>query len=146
MGSVIKGKLCDIEKSKFAIISAMLHGNLLDTWSENVTPVTNTMVNKVNTDKAEVVTHYEAYWGPSDKAFGIYLMNIRERLFDKFAACKQKEYKRNGLTKPHIISVKQISSRFLALRSYLSKFPEPDNKAFTTGDMIEIVLCMIPKD
>ena len=53
---------------------------------------------------------------------------------------------RSGLTKPRMLSVKQMASRLLVLSSYLSKFPEPGNKVFTTGDMIEMFLCMIPKD
>ena len=71
---------------------------------------------------------------------------LKENFFDKFAARKQKAYMRNGLTKPRVLGVKQMASRLLVLNSYLSRFPEPENKSFSTGDMIEIVLCMIPKD
>ena len=34
----------------------------------------------------------------------------------------------------------------MVLNPYLNRFPGPENKPFTTGDMIEDVLCMIPKD
>ena len=66
--------------------------------------------------------------------------------FDKFTARKKKVYMRNGLTKPIVLGIKNMANMLLVLNSYLSRFPEPESKAFATGDMIEMVLCMIPKD
>ena len=51
-------------------------------------------------------------------------------------------YMMNSLTKPMIL-VQQIASYLLVLNSSLNKFPKPENKS---GDMIEIVLCMVTKD
>ena len=45
-----------------------------------------------------------------------------------------------------MLSVEQMASRLLVMNSYVTNFHEPEDKDFTTGDMIEIILCMIPKD
>ena len=34
----------------------------------------------------------------------------------------------------------------MIFNSYLSRFPEPDNRPLVIGGIIEIVICMIPKD
>ena len=70
---------------------------------------------------------------------------IKETFFDKFVARIQKAPMMNGLAKARVLEVKQMARRLLVLNSYLSRFPEPENKPFTTGDMIEIGLCMIPR-
>ena len=72
----------------------------------------------------------------SAKVFNICLSNLREPFFDKLAALKQKSYISNGLIKPQILSVKQMTSRVLVLNSYLTKFPEPEKKDFTAGEII----------
>ena len=45
MDSVVKGKPYDTTKAKFLIVSTILYRDLTDTWNENVTTVTNEIVN-----------------------------------------------------------------------------------------------------
>ena len=78
--SVIKGKLYDTTKEKIVIVSAILYGDLTDTWNENMTTVTNEMANKVKTDAQGVVTKYKTARGPYVKAFEQCLLNLREFL------------------------------------------------------------------
>ena len=51
---------------------------------------------------------------------------------------------RSSLLKPKSLSVDGMSSRLKILNSYLSSFPSPDNTSFSEGEMIEIVLNMLP--
>ena len=51
---------------------------------------------------------------------------------------------RSSLQKPKSLSVDAMSSRLKILNNYLSSFPSPDNKSFSQGEMIEIVLSMLP--
>ena len=51
---------------------------------------------------------------------------------------------RAGLLKPKSLSANDISSRLKILNNYLTSFPSPDNKSLSQGDMIEIVLSMLP--
>ena len=78
--------------------------------------------------------------------FVVILNRLKETFFDKFVARKKKVYTRNGLTKPIVLGIENIANMILVLNYYLNRFPEPEIKAFATGDMIEMVLCMIPKD
>ena len=48
------------------------------------------------------------------------------------------------LQKPKSSSVDAMSSRLEDLNNYLTSFPLPDNKSFSQGEMIEIVLSMLP--
>ena len=59
LDTVIKDKPCESGKSKFSIVSAMLYGDLADTWSEYVTSVTNELRKKKKTDDAGLETIYE---------------------------------------------------------------------------------------
>ena len=51
---------------------------------------------------------------------------------------------RSSLLKPKSLSVDAMSSRIKVLNIYLANFPLPDNKSFSQGEMIEIVLIMLP--
>ena len=51
---------------------------------------------------------------------------------------------RIGLQKPRDILIKQMSSRLRVMNSYLSWFPAPENVSFSTGELIEMVIGMIP--
>ena len=51
---------------------------------------------------------------------------------------------RAGLIKTKYLSVDTMSSRLKILNYYLTSFPSPDNKSFSEGEMIEIVLSMLP--
>ena len=49
-----------------------------------------------------------------------------------------------SLQKPKSLSVHAISSKLKILNNYLASFPLPDNKSLSQGEMIEIVLSMLP--
>ena len=51
---------------------------------------------------------------------------------------------RAGLVKPKFLSVDTMSSRLKALNYCLTSFPSPDKKSFFEGEVIEIVLSMLP--
>ena len=82
----------------------------------------------------------------TNHSFVVILNRLKETLFDRLVARKKKVYTRNGLTKPIVLGIENIANMILVLNYYLSRFPEPEIKAFATGDMIKMVLCMIPKD
>ena len=48
------------------------------------------------------------------------------------------------LFKPTYLSIDTMSSRLNILNNYLASFPSTDNKPFSKGQMIEIVLSMLP--
>jgi hypothetical protein len=52
---------------------------------------------------------------------------------------------RSGIVKPIEVPVQLMSSRLRVMNSYLVHFPSPKNTSFSTGDMIDIILGMIPK-
>ena len=74
----------------------------------------------------------------------ICLGKVRQKFIKKYDARKQKAYMRSSLQKPKSLSVDAMSSRLKILNNYLSSFPSPDNKSFSQGEMIEIVLSMLP--
>ena len=47
--------------------------------------------------------------------------------------------------KPLEVTVQLMASQLRVMNSYLVHFPFPENTSFSTGDMIDIVLGMIPK-
>ena len=51
---------------------------------------------------------------------------------------------RSGLVKPRSLSVDSMSSRLKIMNNHLQSFPLPDNQSFSQGELIEIVLSMIP--
>ena len=82
----------------------------------------------------------------TNQSFVVILNRLKEIFFEKFAARKKNVYMRNGLTKPIVLGIKNMANILLVLNCYLSRFPEPENNAFATGDVIENVLYIIPKD
>ena len=73
-----------------------------------------------------------------------FLGKVRNRFIKKCDARKQKACMRAGLIKPKALSIDTMSSRFTILNNYLTKFPLSDNKSFLQGEMIEIVLSVLP--
>ena len=69
------------------------------------------------------------------------LKNKFPKLYD---ARKQKAYVRSGLVKPRIMLVDCISNRLKILNDHLQGFPLSVNRSFSQGELIEIVLGMIP--
>lgn len=51
---------------------------------------------------------------------------------------------RAGLLKPNFLSVDTISSRLNIMNNYSNSFPSPGNKSFSQGEMIDIILSMLP--
>ena len=49
------------------------------------------------------------------------------------------------LVKPENVPVKTMSARLKVMNSYPPQFLSPDNTPFLTGDMINIILGMMPK-
>ena len=62
----------------------------------------------------------------------------------KFAARKQKAYIRNRLKKPSGLPMKKVAARLKVLNSYLKRFPKPENTSLSAGEMIDVVIGMIP--
>ena len=56
LDTVMKDKSCESSKSKLSIVSAMLYGDLADTWSEYVTTITREMRTKKKIDGAGMET------------------------------------------------------------------------------------------
>ena len=52
---------------------------------------------------------------------------------------------RSNLQKPSKVPVKMMTARLKVMNSYLPSFPSPENTSFSTGEMIDIILSMIPK-
>ena len=51
---------------------------------------------------------------------------------------------RSGLAKPRSLSVESIFSRLKIMNNHLQNFPSSGNQSFSQGELIEIVLSMIP--
>ena len=73
------------------------------------------------------------------------LKNLAQGFFSKFAARQQKSYMRSGLVNPLTVPVQLMVSRLRVMNSYLVHFPSTEITSFSTGNMIDIVLGMIPK-
>ena len=144
LDQVILGKPCDNTKSKFEIVEMMLYGDLKDTWQEISETIRKAEITKEKTDKDGKKVSTTAPRGYSSTAFRLALDKLKTQFFQKFAARKEKAYMRMGLQKPRDISIKQMSSRLRVMNSYLSRFPAPENVSFSTGELIEIVIGMIP--
>ena len=144
LDQVITGKPCDTNKAKFEIVEMMLYGDLSDTWLEISDTIRKANVTKERTGADGVKSSTTAPRGYSNTAFKMATDKLKEQFFQKFAARKEKAYMRMGLKKPRDINVKQMSARLRVMNSYLSRFPPPENVSFSTGELIEIVIGMIP--
>ena len=51
---------------------------------------------------------------------------------------------RNGLRNPKSVSIKKVSTRIKVLNSYPKQLPKPENMSFSSGEMIDVVIEMIP--
>ena len=56
---VIKDKLCNTTNAKFAMVAAMLYGDLMDTWAEHVNKVTSELQTKKHMDGNGVEVEFE---------------------------------------------------------------------------------------
>ena len=124
---------------------AMLCGDLLESWelwrkSEAEKEVEKTFKEK-DTDKKY---KKKVKQGDNSDTYKYCLGKVRQKIIKKYDARKQKAYMRSSLLKPKSLSVDGMSSRLKILNSYLSSFPSPDNTSFSEGEMIEIVLNMLP--
>ena len=141
---VITGRPCDIDKDKFKIVQMMFHGDLKDTWQENSESVRISEVTKDKVDKDGNKTSLISAKGHSSTAFRMALNKLRDEFSYKFVARKEKAHTKMWLQNPRNISINQISSRLYVVNLYLSRFPAPENIAFSTGELLEIVIGMIP--
>ena len=73
------------------------------------------------------------------------LKQLAGNFFSEFAARKQKTYMRSNLVRPPQVPVKMMYARLKVMNAYLPSFPGPENSPFLTGEMIDIILAMIPK-
>ena len=142
---IFKGKPCDTAASKFEMVGLLLHGDLRNTWeaimTEHVSKVVVRTVKKSDgTEEKKEMTR-----GYTEAGFRTCLKTLALGFFTEFAARKQKSYMRSGLIKPLEVPVQLMASRLRVMNSYLPHFPSPENTSFSTGDMIDIVLGMIPK-
>ena len=72
------------------------------------------------------------------------LGKICNRFIKNYDARKQKVYMSTGLINSISLSGDIMSSRLNILKYYLTSFYLSDNKSFSEGEMIEIVLSMLP--
>ena len=123
---------------------AMLDGNLLESWKLWRQTKSNRemegIFEKISSDKIHKKKFKKGY---SDEELKYYLGKIRNRFIKKYDARKQKVYMRAGLIKPKSVSIDATTSRLRILNHHLTSFPLPDNKSFSEGGMIEIVLSML---
>ena len=49
------------------------------------------------------------------------------------------------MLKPDKVPVKMMTSQLKVMNSYLPSFPAPDNNPVMTGEMIDVILGMVPK-
>ena len=144
LDQVITSKPCDTNRAKFDLVDMMLYGDLKDTWQEIAESTRKASVTKDKLSQDGTKTSVTAPRGFSNTAFRIATDKLKEHFFAKFAARKEKAYMRAGLKKPRDITVRQMSARLRVMNSYLSRFPPPENSSFSTGELIEIVIGMIP--
>ena len=83
--------------------------------------------------------------GDSDGVFKYFLGKVCNRFIKNYNARKQKAYMRSNLYKPPQVPVKMMNAKLKVMNAYLPSFPGPENSPFLTGEMIDIILGMIPK-
>ena len=62
----------------------------------------------------------------------------------KFASRKKKAYMRNELKDPNGIPMKKVAAKLKVLNLYLKRFLKPGNTSFSAGEMIDVVIGVIP--
>ena len=72
------------------------------------------------------------------------LGKIYNRFIKNYDERKQKVYMSTGMINSISLSGDIMSSRLNILKHYLTRFYLSDNKSFSEGEMIEIVLSMLP--
>ena len=50
----------------------------------------------------------------------------------------------NGLKNPKSVPMKKVDSKIKVLNFYIKKFPKPEHTTFSSGEMINVVIGMIP--
>ena len=145
LNHVLKNRSCEPPKAKLDMSEVMLFGDLLESWklwrqSEADKDIEKTFVSKeTNTKYKKKVKQ-----GETEEVLKMCLGKVRQRFIKKYDTRKQKAYVRLSLQKPKSLSVDTMSSRLKILNNYLSSFPLPDNKSFSQGEMVNIVLRMLP--
>ena len=145
LDEVCKNKPCESSKAKLDMAEAMLYGDLLESWKLWRQTEGAVEVEKKFTKK-ETGEEYlkKVPRGDKSETYKACLGRLRNKFLKKFDARKQKAYMRSGLVKPRSLSVDSMSSRLKIMNNHLQSFPSPDNQSFSQGELIEIVLSMIP--
>ena len=141
---VIKNRPCESSKAKLDMAEAMLYGDLLESWKLWRKSEAEKEVEKSFKDKDDKKYKKKVKQGENSDTYKYCVGKTRQKFIKKYDARKQKAYMRSSLLKPKSLSVDGMSSRLKILNSYLSSFPSPDNTSFSEGEMIEIVLNMLP--
>ena len=143
--AVFKGKPCTSPESKFEMTGLMLYGNLKDTWeaiqAEHIGVIVKRTFNKGTPEECKKEVPRGFTLGGHKEC----LKQLSHHFFSEFAARKQKTYMRSNLLKPEKVPVKMMTARLKVMNSYLPSFPSPENTSFSTGEMIDIILSMVPK-
>ena len=142
---VIKSKPYESPKTKLDMAEAMLYGDLLENWKLWRQTEGAVEVEKKFREKDSVTQCMKKVpRGDVAEILKACLGRLRNKLLKNYDARKQKSSMRSGLVKPRSLSVDSMSSRLKILNNRLQGFPSPDNKHFSQGKLIEIVLSMIP--
>ena len=64
--------------------------------------------------------------------------------FVKFVVRNQKAYMRNGFKNPNGVPIKKVAARLKVMNSYLKSFHKHENMSFSAGEIIDVVIGMIP--
>ena len=123
----------------------MLNGDLLASWK--LWRKTESEKEKGGSFKKKatgVVYKMKYVEGDSDGVFKYCFSKVCQQFVKKYDVRKQKAYMRSSLQNPKSLSVDAISSRLKILNNYLTSFFLLDNKSSSQGEMIEIVLIMLP--
>ena len=122
---VLKNRPCESGKEKLEIAEAILSSDFLEVWK---------IWRKTEYSKEKEGSFKKRNTG-----------EVYKKKYKKYAARKQKAYMRVGLINPKSLSNDAMSSILKILNYYLTSFPFPDNKLFSIGDLIKIILSMFPK-
>ena len=124
---------------------AILYGDLLESWklwrqTEGVVEV----YKKFRATDIGIEYTKNVPRGNKADTFKVWLGGIQNKFLEKYGSRKQKVYMRSWLVKPRILSVDSMSNRLKLLNNHLQGLPLPDNQSISQGELVEIVLSMIP--
>jgi hypothetical protein len=143
--TIFKGKPCTTPEAKFEMTTLMLFGNLKDTWEAIMHEHIGVIVSRTFKKDTPEEHKKNVPRGFTNTGHKECLKQLAGNFFQEFAARKQKTYMRSNLIRPPQVPVKMMYARLKVMNAYLPSFPGPENSPFLTGEMIDIILSMIPK-